>query len=73
MWKKINKSLLMGLVTLVTLNLFISCESEVVDLEPVNSLTDLTAFSSPERIELAVIGAYDAAQCGFYNGSYQRG
>ncbi len=73
MWKKINKSLLMGLVTLVTLNLFISCESEVVDLEPVNSLTDLTVFSSPERIELAVIGAYDAAQCGIYNGSYQRG
>ncbi len=74
MWKnKINKSLLMGLVTIVTLNLFISCESEVVDLEPVNSLTDLTAFTSPERIELAVIGAYDAAQCGFYNGSYQRG
>lgn len=70
---KISRSLILGLVTLVTINLLTSCEDKVVSLEPVNSLTELTAYSTPARVELAVIGAYDAAQCGVYNGSYQRG
>jgi starch-binding outer membrane protein, SusD/RagB family len=70
---KITKYLSLGLVTFFTLTLLVSCESEVVDLKPVNSLTDITAFSTPERVELAVIGAYDAAQCGKYNDSYSRG
>ncbi|MDR1980675.1 MAG: RagB/SusD family nutrient uptake outer membrane protein [Tannerellaceae bacterium] len=50
-----------------------SCEDQVVDLTPVNKLSDLTAYETPERCELSVIGAYDAAQCGVYNGSYARG
>jgi hypothetical protein len=50
-----------------------SCEDKVVDLTPVNSLSDLTAFGTPERCELSVIGAYDAAQCGIYVDSYSRG
>ena len=50
-----------------------SCENKVIDLLPVDKFSDLTAFSTPERCELAVIGAYDAAQCGIYNGSYSRG
>jgi len=70
---KITKSLSLGLLTLISASLFVSCESDVVDLKPVNSLTDLTAYSTSARVELAVIGAYDAAQCGLYNGSYDRG
>jgi hypothetical protein len=51
-----------------------SCESEVIDLLPINKFSDLTAYETPERCELSVIGAYDAAQCGLYtNGSYVRG
>lgn len=52
-----------------------SCESDVIDLEPVDKFSELTAFSSAERCELSVIGAYDAAQCSRYtpNGTYERG
>lgn len=52
---------------------FTSCESDVIDLSPVNSLTDETAYATAERCKLSLIGAYDAAQCGFYNDSYSRG
>src|SRR5574344_1371299 len=50
-----------------------SCESDVVELDPVDKLSDKTAYSTPERCELSMVGAYDAAQCGLYNGSYSRG
>ncbi|MDR0575451.1 MAG: RagB/SusD family nutrient uptake outer membrane protein [Tannerella sp.] len=54
---------------------FTSCEKEVLDMSPVNTLSDETVYGSPERCELAVIGAYDAAQCGYYETSaaYTRG
>jgi hypothetical protein len=50
-----------------------SCEDKVIDLKPVDKLSDLTAYSTPERCKLSVVGAYDAAQCGRYNNSYSRG
>jgi hypothetical protein len=50
-----------------------SCDDQVTDLTPLASLSDLTAFGTPERCELAVIGAYNAATNGRYNGSYSRG
>ena len=53
--------------------LLTSCESEVVDLEPVDRLSDATAYTTPNRCELSMVGAYDAAQCGIYNDSYSRG
>ncbi len=53
--------------------MFTACEDNVIDLSPVNSLTDETAYSSANRCELSVVGAYDAAQCGLYDGSYSRG
>jgi hypothetical protein len=52
---------------------FTSCEKDVVDLSPIDKLTDITAFATAERCELSVIGAYDAIQCGIYNTSYSRG
>lgn len=58
----------------IALTALTSCESEVIDLLPVNKFSELTAYETPERCELSVIGAYDAAQCGLYtNGSYVRG
>jgi hypothetical protein len=57
----------------LTLTALTSCEDQVIDLQPINKVSDLTAFETPERCELAIIGAYDAAQCGIYNGSYARG
>lgn len=54
---------------------FTSCEKEVLDLSPVSTLSDEIVYGSPERCELAVIGAYDAAQCGYYEtaDAYTRG
>jgi hypothetical protein len=57
----------------IALTVLTSCESDVIDLAPVSSFSELTAYETPERVELSVIGAYDAAQCGRYNGSYSRG
>lgn len=62
-----------SLFTIVAALIFTSCEKDVIDLSPVDKLTDITAYETPERCELSVIGAYDAIQCGLYNGSYSRG
>ena len=51
---------------LISLPLFTACESDVVDLSPVDKFSDLTAYQTPQRCELSMIGAYDAAQCGLY-------
>ena len=51
---------------LISLPLFTACESDVVDLSPVDKFSDLTAYGTPARCELSMIGAYDAAQCGMY-------
>lgn len=69
---KISKSIL-SLFVFATALVFTSCENDVIDLNPVDSLSELTAYQTAERCELAVIGAYDAIQCGLYNGEYQRG
>lgn len=61
---------------LISLPLFTACESDVVDLSPVDKFSDFTAYETPERCELAMIGAYDAAQCGMYiniDNGWQRG
>jgi starch-binding outer membrane protein, SusD/RagB family len=47
---------------------FTSCE--VNELTPYNSLSEVSAFSDPDRVELAVAGMYNAAQSGFYLGSF---
>jgi hypothetical protein len=57
----------------LTLTALTSCEDEVIDLQPINKISDLVAFETAESCELSIIGAYDAAQCGIYNGSYSRG
>lgn len=60
----------------ISLSLFTACESDVVDLSPVDKLSDLTAYETAERCELSMVGAYDAAQCGMYINSdngWQRG
>ncbi|NJL15254.1 MAG: RagB/SusD family nutrient uptake outer membrane protein [Microscillaceae bacterium] len=51
--------------------MFASCE--VTDLTPQNALSEETGFETPQRIELAVLGMYNAAQSGFYAGGQVRG
>jgi hypothetical protein len=68
------KNIALGALTLgLMMPTFTSCEAEVVDLTSLTSLSDNTAFETPERCLLALMGAYDAAQCGVYNGSRSRG
>lgn len=44
-----------------------SCEKDVIELDPYDRLTEASAFTTPERVELTVAGVYDAAQSGFFN------
>ncbi|WP_165155953.1 RagB/SusD family nutrient uptake outer membrane protein [Parabacteroides sp. ZJ-118] len=78
LYNKLYKSISVAAlgIALFSLPLFTACESDVVDLEPVDKFSELTAFGTPERCELSVIGAYDAAQCGMYvntGNGWQRG
>lgn len=40
---------------------------------PYDRVTEISAFDSPERVELSMVGVYDAAQSGFYAGGAVRG
>lgn len=42
-----------------------SCKKSL-DLVPYTAFTDATIYDTPDRIELAMAGVYDAAQSGFY-------
>lgn len=53
--------------------LFSLAACDVTELQPVDALSETTAFQTPERIELAVVGVYDGAQSGFYAGGQVRG
>ncbi|MEA5138206.1 RagB/SusD family nutrient uptake outer membrane protein [Arcicella rigui] len=46
---------------------------EVTDLQPIDALSETTAYETLERVELAVTGVYDGAQSGFYAGGAVRG
>jgi starch-binding outer membrane protein, SusD/RagB family len=53
--------------------LFLASCQNVIDLEPQTALSEVTAFQTPQRIELAVAGVYDAAQSGTFAGNVSRG
>ncbi|GAB3227641.1 RagB/SusD family nutrient uptake outer membrane protein [Algoriphagus aestuariicola] len=46
---------------------------EVTELTPANLIPDQEAFATAARIESAVLGVYEAAQRGYYNGSVTNG
>lgn len=60
-----------GVLAMLLLIFGTSCE--VTDLAPLTAFSDVTAFDTPERIELSVAGVYDAAQSGTYAGDQVRG
>jgi hypothetical protein len=47
--------------------------NKVLDVTPYISFSDATAFTSPQRVLLALNGVYDGAQSGFYAGNVIRG
>ncbi len=52
--------------------LLLGC-NKVLDVTPYVSFSDATAFTSPQRVLLALNGVYDGAQSGFYVGNVIRG
>lgn len=60
-------------ITLAAIIFLNSCEKKILDVTPYSSFTDATAFTTPERVALALNGVYDAAQSGFYAGGVVRG
>jgi hypothetical protein len=66
--KYFKNAALMGLLTLS----LAGCKKEL-DLQPYNAFTDESVFTTPDRVNLAINGVYDAAQSGFYNGAIDRG
>lgn len=50
-----------------------SCTKELIDLDPYSQVSETVAFESPSLVELSVMGMYNAAQIGYYNGAVQRG
>jgi hypothetical protein len=63
------------LTTVLVLSFLIhSCnEDKILDLEPVNNISNDASYSTPSLIALSVTGMYNAAQMGFYNGTGGRG
>lgn len=50
-----------------------SCTKDLIDLDPYSQVSETVAFETPSLIELSVMGMYNAAQIGYYNGAAQRG
>ncbi|PWS26651.1 RagB/SusD family nutrient uptake outer membrane protein [Pedobacter yonginense] len=59
----------LGLLTLVCVS---SCK-KFTDLNPKSALSESSAFSTPANIELAMVGVYNTATVGSYNGGAGRG
>jgi hypothetical protein len=54
--------------------MFTSCsEEKTIDLLPFNSLDERAVFTTPELIDLSVVGMYNGAQLGNFNGGGARG
>ncbi|MDX9748081.1 MAG: RagB/SusD family nutrient uptake outer membrane protein [Paludibacter sp.] len=70
---KRNKLYLIAGVGLITTALFLaSCNDEVLNLMPKDTVGYEDAFSTPAMCELSMVGCYDAAQSGYYPGNNQR-
>lgn len=71
---KLNQIKIKSISVLAAALVFMSsCEKKVLDLQPYTSFSDASAFTDPDKVNLAVNGVYDAAQSGFYAGGQVRG
>lgn len=61
--KKIHKLVLIPVIAMAMV--LGSCE-EIIELDPYSSVSETTAFTTPDLIELSVVGMYNAAQRGYY-------
>jgi hypothetical protein len=61
----------LALVGMAMVGVASSCD--VTELTPANLIPDQEAFATASRVNSAVLGVYESAQRGFYNGSADRG
>lgn len=69
MFKHMQKLVLIPVLALVLI--ITSCEKKIIDLAPFSSISESTAFSTPSLVALSVTGMYNAAELGYYSGSYR--
>jgi starch-binding outer membrane protein, SusD/RagB family len=67
---RISKWLIIPFLSVVLI--FSSCQ-DIIELEPYNQVSETAAFTTPALIELSVMGMYQAAQRGYFNGADFRG
>lgn len=60
------------LMTLITVLSVSSCK-KYTEINPINSLNESTAFSTPANIGLVMVGVYNTAAVGTFNGAAGRG
>ena len=63
----------LGTLTMAIGLMVLTPACDVTDLVPLSNISESTAFENADRVELAVVGVYDAAQSGFYAGGQVRG
>lgn len=64
---KLYKYLKIRILVLAFVLLCLMSACKVNDLEPFNIISEEASFANPARVELAVVGVYDAAQSGAYD------
>jgi starch-binding outer membrane protein, SusD/RagB family len=68
---KLNKYLKVGAIALAGVFSYTSCD--VLDFQPATAISEVSAFETPEAIELAMVGVYNSIQSGFFAGGQIRG
>jgi hypothetical protein len=68
----IIKHVYTGIIAVVLTFTSSSCDKQVLDLMPANSVGYTDAFNTPKLCELSMVGCYDAAQSGYYPVNNQR-
>lgn len=61
------------ILPVLVLGLLLNSCQEIIELDPYNQVSETTAFTTPSLVELSVVGMYNAAQRGFFNGADFRG
>lgn len=70
---KLNKASKVFLFTVALTTFAVSSCNKYTELSPLSSLSESTAFTTPQNIELVVNGVYRSAAVGEYNGGAGRG
>src|SRR5512137_1752073 len=60
-----------ALIPVFLLLIFVASCKNILDIYPYSSISESTAFSTPNLIALSVTGMYSGAQLGYYGGAFR--